>query len=223
MRSHTETDKSLPSVVSCVMGESISSKKGLSPPQRSADFSQTSSYTSIYTFTSSPTGSSLCSTHLEGCIPHVFFLCCFFPRVFFPIPPLSDSLLPLSTLPPALSCLPPSSIRLIRLYAAKHKFTERGTQGEREGSEAETVRTEKGAERAAKEQLKRGDALEEMEGKGWRTGSVGERRGGGGKSCSCCSDGRSSPQFLRGQKFTVVLISPFRSQSELISGCWKEL
>lgn len=108
MRSHTETDKSPPSVVSCVMRETISSKNGLSPPRRSADFSQTCSYTSIYTFTSSPTGSSLCSAHREGCIPHVFFLCCFFPCVSFPIPPLSGCLLPLYTLPPALSCLPPS-------------------------------------------------------------------------------------------------------------------
>lgn len=36
------------------------------------------------------------------------------------------------------------------------------------------------------------------------------------------SDGRSSPQLLWGQKFTVALISPFCSQSEHGSGCWGE-
>lgn len=36
---------------------------------------------------------------------------------------------------------------------------------------------------------------------------------------SRCGDGRSSPWILRGQKFTVVFISPFRSQSERVSGC----
>lgn len=41
-----------------------------------------------------------------------------------------------------------------------------------------------------------------------------------GEARSCYSNGRSSPRFLRGQKFTVVLISPFRNQSERVSGCW---
>lgn len=35
-----------------------------------------------------------------------------------------------------------------------------------------------------------------------------------GEARSRYSNGRSYPWFLRGQKFTVVLISPFRSQSE---------
>lgn len=214
------------------MRETISSENGLSPPRRSADFGQNCSYTSIYTFTSSPTGSSLCGAHREGCIPHVFFLCCFFPSVSFPIPPLSPAVSSLSIpfpqlFPPSL----PPSFPLIRLHAAKHKFTGRGTKGDREGSETETIRTEREQNRqqmnSRKKKRKRSrKRVGETEGKGWRrrSGSVGERRvGGGGKSCSCCSDGRSSSQFLRGQKFTVVLISPFRSQSELIPGCWKEL
>lgn len=109
-RSHAETDKSPPPVVSCVMRETISSKNGLSPPRRPADFSQTCSYTSIYTFAPSPTGSRLCGVHREGCIPHVFFLCCFFPCVSFPIPPLSPAVSSLSIPFPQLfpASLPPS-------------------------------------------------------------------------------------------------------------------
>lgn len=42
-----------------------------------------------------------------------------------------------------------------------------------------------------------------------------------GEARSRYSDGRSSLRFLRGQKFTVVLISPFNSQSEHVSGCWE--
>lgn len=110
MRSHTETDKSPPSVVGCVMRETISSKNGRSPPRRSAHFSQTCSYTSIYTFASSPTGSSLCRAHREGCIPHTSsssaasFPVCLFPS---PLSPAVSSLsIPFPQLFPA--SLPPS-------------------------------------------------------------------------------------------------------------------
>lgn len=214
------------------MRETISSENGLSPPRRSADFGQNCGYTSIYTFTSSPTGSSLCGAHREGCIPHVFFLCCFFPSVSFPIPPLSPAVSSLSipfpqlfppSLPPSLSsgCMQQST----NSPGEAPKETARGLKQRpfgQKGSRTDSKRTAGEKKKRRKRSRKR---VGETEGKGWRrSGSVGERRGGGGgKSCSCCSDGRSSSQFLRGQKFTVVLISPFRSQSELIPGCWKEL
>lgn len=65
-----------------------------------------------------------------------------FPVSLFPSPlslAVSSPSIPFPQLFPAS----PPSVRLIRLYAAKHKFTGRGTEGEREGSEAETVRTER--------------------------------------------------------------------------------
>lgn len=51
-------------------------------------------------------------------------------------------------------------------------------------------------------------------------GLVGEQRGGGRSSLSLQRWAFLS-RFLLGQKFTVVLISPFRSQSQRVSGCWR--
>ena len=65
------------------------------------------------------------------------------------------------------------------------------------------------------------ESVREGEGKGSGAGAGAGGGGGreGGEARSRYSDGRSSPRFLRGQKFTVVLISPFHSQSERVSGC----
>lgn len=82
-----------------------------------------------------------------------------FPVSLFPSP-LSRRLSPPSLYPSPSSFLPPSlppSVRLIRLYAAKPKCTGRGTREEGEGSEAETVRTEREQNRQANEQPKRGE------------------------------------------------------------------
>lgn len=59
---------------------------------------------------------------------------------------------------------------------------------------------------------------ESREGGRGQRGRERERGREGGRS-SRSSDGRSSRRLLRGQKFTVVLISPFRSQSERGSCC----
>lgn len=98
----------------------------------------------LFRFSSSLTGSSLCSTQSRrlhsSCPPLPVSSPSTAPLPLSLLPsPLSGCLLPLYTLPPALSCsVPPLPaclpLRLIRLYAARHKFIggKRDSEGELE-------------------------------------------------------------------------------------------
>lgn len=129
------------------MRETISSKNGLSPPCRSADLSQSHSYMSIYTFTPlwifffsnreqfvqhtvKKAAFLLPPALLSLCLLLLLLSLCLYSHP--PSLAVSSLSIPFPQLFPAL-CLPPS-LRLIRLYAARHKFIGgKGRQQRRSG------------------------------------------------------------------------------------------
>lgn len=137
-----------------------------------------------FRFSSSLTGSSLCSTHREGCIPHVFF-CRFFSLCLYPHPPsLAVSSLSIP-FPQLFSCSVPPSPSLPPSVSSGYMQQGANSSGERErqqrrlwGFETERergFRSEKGEQSKSERQTERGTERRRRTGREARGGSERKR------------------------------------------------